>query len=193
MERTIYGRGHSSSRPPRWWTLVSGRRNYWGRTALHWGADPFSWLALSIWKETSVQPAAIEVGPSERCPMSYGALRQSDWRRPTRWLRSWIAHRPNRSNLTRRTDVRKVLEVPPNAVHEGTVRHPEVAPVDGPAGYTRPGASNPLYIVTVGGPVTPTSSVTFWTLGLPSKKLWNCSAVSHSSMTTSSPSPATKV
>src|ERR1700733_6888260 len=114
MERTIYGRGHSSSRRPKWWTLVNGRRSYWGRTALHCGrtglggADPFSWLALSIWKATSVQPAAIEVGPSERCPMSYGALRQSDWRRPTTWLRNWIAHCPNRSNLTRRTDVRKV-------------------------------------------------------------------------------------
>ena len=41
--------------------------------------------------------------------------------------------------------------------------------------------------------MTPTDSMIFATLTLPSKKLWNCFAVSHSSMTTSSPSPATKV
>jgi hypothetical protein len=40
--------------------------------------------------------------------------------------------------------------------------------------------------------VTPASSVIFATLRLPSKKFWNFSAVSHSSMTTSSPSPDTE-
>ena len=57
--------------------------------------------------------------------------------------------------------------------------------------YTVPGASIDPNTEISGAPVIPMEVITCATLGFPSKKLWNCSAVSHSSMTTSSPSPET--